>query len=132
MKRIKQSIALAITLILCFSLNQTAVNSLNDTMQQEGSSLTTDEQLIKQAPWEAIIDFEDLGDSDPIGASYPGLDFSPGFSIWNSTGSTYYPPESGENVAVSHEVNNWFVFDIPIQKVGLFVSTAISDYNLVC
>ncbi|MHA1420175.1 MAG: hypothetical protein ACTSPO_14775, partial [Candidatus Heimdallarchaeaceae archaeon] len=131
MKRIKQSIALAITLIICFSLNQTAVNSLNDTMQQEGSSLATDEQQIKQAPWEAIIDFEDLGDSDPIGASYPRLDFSPGFVIWNSTGSIYYPPESGENVALSHGINNWFVFDIPIQKVGLFVSTAVADYNLV-
>jgi len=44
MKRKKQSIALAITLILCFSLNQTAVDSLNDTMQQEGSSLATDIQ----------------------------------------------------------------------------------------
>ncbi|MHA1347345.1 MAG: hypothetical protein ACTSO3_13175, partial [Candidatus Heimdallarchaeaceae archaeon] len=131
MKITKQSIALAITLILCFSLNQTAVNSLNDTMQQEGSSLATDEQQIKQAPWEAIIDFEDLGDSDPIGASYPRLDFSPGFVIWNSTGSIYYPPESGENVALSHGINNWFVFDIPIQKVGLFVSTAVADYNLV-
>jgi len=72
-----------------------------------------------------------MANLDPIGSSYPEVDFSPGYRIWNSSGNIYYPPESGENVAVSNDVNNWFIFDIPIQKVGLFVSTAGIDYKLV-
>jgi hypothetical protein len=131
MKITKQGIALAITIILCFSLNQTAVNSLNDTMQQEGSSLATNEQQIKAFPGGTEINFDDKGDGNPIGTSYPGVDFSPGYTIWNSSGHINYPPESGENVAYSHDINNWFIFEMPIQKVGLFVSTASIDYNLV-
>ncbi|MBY9001872.1 MAG: hypothetical protein KGD64_13215 [Candidatus Heimdallarchaeota archaeon] len=131
MKITKKSIALAITIILCFSLNQTAVNSLSDTTQQDVNSLVAEEQQIKEFPGGVLINFDEKADSDPIGSSYPELEFSPGYRVWNSSDSIYYPPESGENVALSQDVNNWFTFEIPIQKVGLFVSTAIDDYNLV-
>lgn len=131
MKITKQSIALAITIIICFSLNQTAVNSLSDTTQQDANSFVTEEQQIKQFPGGVLIDFDDKSDGEQIVGSYLGLEFSSGYRIWNSSDNIYYPPVSGENVAVSNEINNWFVFEIPIQKVGIFVSTAITDYNIV-
>ncbi|MCK5409994.1 MAG: hypothetical protein KAJ30_06990, partial [Candidatus Heimdallarchaeota archaeon] len=102
MKRTKHGMVLAIAIILCLTLNQSAVNSFTDPMQQASSSLVTDEQGIKQFPGGTVIDFDDKASFDLLGASYPGVVFSPGFRAWNSTDNIYYPPESGQNVAVSN------------------------------
>ncbi len=131
MKKIKKSLAIAIAIALCFTLNQMVLDGLSHPLPQDAISIGTEEQSIRKAPLDVIIDFDDLGDLVTIGTHYTNLIFSPGYQSWNSTGSSSWPPESGENVAFSHEINNWFVFEIPIQKVGLFVSTGIAEHQMV-
>lgn len=126
MKIKKHILVLTLTIILCLSISQTAVNSLNDTTQEDASLLSNDDQKIKQFPGGTVIDFDDLPSGTYVGSNYPGVVFSPGYRTWNSTGNSAFLPESGDFVVYSNEVDNWITFDMPIEKVGLFVSTANS------
>ncbi|MHA1447656.1 MAG: thrombospondin type 3 repeat-containing protein, partial [Candidatus Heimdallarchaeaceae archaeon] len=76
------------------------------------------------------ITFDDF-EEGLIEDSYPGLIFSPGYLTINTSLDVYYPPESGDKIAYSLEINNWFIFEMPVQKVGFFISTAIIDYEIV-
>ncbi|MCG3221070.1 MAG: hypothetical protein H7641_06780, partial [Candidatus Heimdallarchaeota archaeon] len=109
MKKINQGIAIAITVILCFSLNQSALNGLSNTMPQD--SFKTEEQSIKEAPGGVLIDFDDLSSSTYIYSYYDDVTFSDGYSVWDSTGNPYYYSLSSPNVAYSSELNNNITFD---------------------
>ena len=127
MKKIKQSIAIAISIILCFSLNQPFLNGLSKP--QDINPFTTELQSIKEAPGGVLIDFDDLTDGTIVGGNYAGVSFTPGFYIWDSTASALYPPMSSPNTAYSFEVNNNITFANPVSYVSLYISTPF-DYNM--
>ncbi len=76
-----------------------------------------------------IIDFDELDDGAPIGGQYAGVNFSAGWTAWNSEGNTQYPPHSAPNVVFTHETSNWIRWSSPIDGLQLFVScnTSYSD-----
>ena len=76
------------------------------------------------------ITFDDFA-TGVIEDTYPDITFSPGYQTINTSLNPNYPPESGDFVAYTLEINNWFIFELPIQKVGFFLSTANLDYELV-
>ncbi len=132
MKLTKYTITLVIIITLSFSLNKTALNSsANQKVNFNNNGLTTNEQQIKKFPGGVNITFDDLASQADIDNHYPGVEFSPGYKAWNSSPSPTYPPESGENVAYTYEINNWFVFDMPIEKIGFFISTGPGNYSFV-
>jgi immune inhibitor A len=77
-------------------------------------------------PNPTTINFDDLASGDYINNHYPGVVFSPGYRVWNSTGSPYYPPNSPPNVAYTHELNNSITFNSTVSYVqGYF--TVVSN-----
>ncbi len=47
------------------------------------------------------LTFDDLPDGTTVETSYPGVAFSPGWIVWDSSGSSDYPPHSSPNVIYS-------------------------------
>ncbi|MHA1447161.1 MAG: hypothetical protein ACTSSN_10740, partial [Candidatus Heimdallarchaeaceae archaeon] len=129
MKKLIQSIAIAITIILCISLNQSAFNGLINAMPQDVNSFDTEGEMIKEAPGGVLIDFDDLADSVNVLSNYDDVTFTAGYITWDSTSSSLYPPLSSPNVAYSFEVNNNITFDNHVSYVSLYIST-VYDYGI--
>ena len=129
MKKLKQSIAIAITIILCISLNQSAFNGLINAMPQDVNSFDTEGELIKEAPGGVLIDFDDLADSVNVLSHYDDVTFTAGYTTWDSTASLLYPPLSSPNIAYSFEDNNNITFDNHVSYVSLYIST-VFDYGI--
>jgi hypothetical protein len=77
--------------------------------------------------FEFLLDFEDLEEFVHID-SYPHVMFSGGYEGWTSFGSTYYPPNSGTNVAYSHDTPPMIIFTIPIMYVSFYICHPM-DYD---
>ncbi|MFW9853133.1 MAG: hypothetical protein ACFFDS_09325, partial [Candidatus Thorarchaeota archaeon] len=130
MKKIKQGLAIAIVIALCFSLNQAALNALSFSIPEDVKTFSTEEQLIKEAPGGVLINFDDLGNYVYIGTHYDDVIFSAGYMTWNSTLNPYYFPQSSPNVAFTNEIDNAINFTNPVSYVSFYVST-VFDYNQV-
>jgi hypothetical protein len=129
MKINNRVIAIAITIILCFSLNQAALNGLSNSVQQDSSSFLAEEQSIKKAPGGVLVDFDDLGNYVNIYSHYVDVTFSDGYLTWDSTANPYYYPLSSPNVAFSNELNNNITFFNHVSYVSLYI-TQVFDYNM--
>ena len=107
MKKITQSIAIAMLLILFLSLNQSALNGLIDTGPKQIDSIDTEQQTIKEAPGGVLIDFDDLTTGTFIGTYYDDVTFSAGYLVQDMSGSPYYPPYSLPNIAyTNNDIND--------------------------
>ncbi|MHA1955025.1 MAG: hypothetical protein ACW96U_13880, partial [Candidatus Heimdallarchaeaceae archaeon] len=111
MKKMTKSIAIAITIILCFSLNQSAFNGLINAMPQEVNTFETEVETIKEAPGGVLIDFDDLTSGTFIGSHYDDVTFTAGYQVLDTTASPYYPPFSSPNIAYTNDENNNITFD---------------------
>ncbi|MCG3227106.1 MAG: hypothetical protein H7645_09310, partial [Candidatus Heimdallarchaeota archaeon] len=78
--------------------------------------------------FEFLLDFEDQPEFIHL-ESYPHVIFSGGYEAWTSSGSPSYPPNSGVNVAYSHEIGPTITFTIPIMYVSFLISAPL-DFSL--
>ncbi|MCK5157822.1 MAG: hypothetical protein KAR08_01590, partial [Candidatus Heimdallarchaeota archaeon] len=129
MKKINQSIAIAITIILCFSLNQSVFNGFSNAKQQDVNSFKTEEQSIKEAPGGVLIDFDDLTSGTYIFGYYDDVTFTAGYQVLDTTASPYYYPVSSPNIAYTDDENNDITFENHVSYVSFYVST-VNDYNI--
>ncbi|MHA1224718.1 MAG: thrombospondin type 3 repeat-containing protein [Candidatus Heimdallarchaeaceae archaeon] len=76
-----------------------------------------------------LLTFDELAATTNVENLYDGVTFSPGYITWNSTGSSYYPPQTGPMVIYSNEIANNITFDIPKAYVSFYICT-VGDYDL--
>ncbi len=129
MKKLKQSIAIAITIILCFSLSQSAFNGLIKASSQDVNSFEIEEEPIRKAPGGVLIDFDDLPSGSAITTHYDDVTFTAAYQVLDTTASPYYPPFSSPNIAYTNDENNNITFDNHVSYVSLYVCT-VWDYNI--
>jgi hypothetical protein len=74
-----------------------------------------------------LMTFDDI--SGYVGDQYAGVHFSPGWNTWNSSGNIYYPPYSNPNIALTHELDNWIIWDEAQDHVSFYANCFRSGSN---
>jgi len=95
-----------------------------------GDVVDSDSFQIQKGDAAAVLrTFDDLSNGSSIGSSYPGVVFSPGWTVGNSVGNPYYPPHSDPHVAYTHETSNSIDFSTSVSNLSFYAScyTGLGD-----